>query len=196
MKKISPVLLFVFLVLFLSQIAYADEVDSLIQSLGDENERVREVAERKLVRIGEPAEKALIKALGSSNPLVRRHAGYALAQMGNPKAIESLVETMTTSGEKHEIEKAAKYLAKIGCEEAVPVLIDMLKNDNNEIQKQGKEGLIRIGKPAFEPVLKLLKHKDLTTRIAVIDVLGAMRDRRGVEFLIETMREDTATRIY
>lgn len=196
MKKISPVLLFVFLVLFLSQIAYADEVDSLIQSLGDENERVREVAERKLVRIGEPAEKALIKALGSSNPLVRRHAGYALAQMGNPKAIESLVVTMTTSGEKHEIEKAAKYLAKIGCEEAVPVLIDMLKNDNNEIQKQGKEGLIRIGKPAFEPVLKLLKHKDLTTRIAVIDVLGAMRDRRGVEFLIETMREDTATRIY
>lgn len=195
MKRFNIIYVIILPLVILGQSVYSSKLDSLIKSLGNENGEARESAEASLVKAGESAERSLVRALRSKDPIVRRHAGYALAQMGNPAAINSLLETMT-GDDKREAAKAAKLMARIRSEETIPILIDMLMDENPHFQRRSKQGLLAIGEPAVDPLIKLLKNRDPNIRSSAIEVLGSIGDKRVVPYLIEILEKDRAARIY
>jgi hypothetical protein len=64
----------------------AQDVDSLIEKLGDDDPRAREEAAREIVRIGKPALDALRKTEGSSDPEIAQRAAALIDQIDWPDA--------------------------------------------------------------------------------------------------------------
>ncbi len=143
-------------------------IEPLTAALEDFNAEVQAAAARALKAIREkestpvpvPAEvQELIDKLNSENPEERAGAAYELGQMG---------------------EKAAP---------AVPFLIEMLEGNARfdfagagRITTPGVEAacaLVKIGKPAVEPLIEALRHEDRRIRISAAAVLAETGDARA-----------------
>jgi len=152
----------------LGNIGDTKAVEPLIKALGDGklNVNVREAAARALGKIGDTrAVEPLIKALGDEENYVRWFAAEALGKIVDTKAVEPLINAL---GDKSVgVRKAAaEALVKLGWE---PV------NQENEIKlniaAQKWNELVKIGKPAVEPLIKALGDKSGSVREAAAEAL-------------------------
>ena len=87
---------------------------------------------------------------------------------------------------------AAEALGKIKDEGAVPELIKGLKNEKLEIRKIAAEVLMEIGEPAVPYLIEVLKNKDENwyLRRVAAEVLGGIGDKRAVPELIERFKDE------
>jgi len=92
----------------------AQDIESLIKQLGEEDESVRDNAVGALGDIGEPAVLALIQALKSEDKGVQHQAALALGSIGEPakKAVPVLIEALRDENGATRVH-AASALAQI-----------------------------------------------------------------------------------
>ncbi len=170
---------------------------------------------RELVRIGEPAVEPLIKVLGDEDGWDRYGEAEALGKIGDTKAVEPLIKLLDDESERVRI-IAAWGLDKIGNSRAVELLIKALEDDRSTVRsgaakilvnkgwkpsdekeqvayhiaKKYWEELVRIGKPAVEPLIKVLGDEDRWVRYGAAEALGKIGDAKAVEPLIKVLGDE------
>ncbi len=116
----------------------------LVKALADPDMGVRWCAGVALRR--HPSEKAvsaLVDVLASEEALSRRLAGDALVAVGKP-AVEQLLLVLRT-GEHPARREAARALAKIGDERAIPALYEALDENSALVEYWANHGLEKMG---------------------------------------------------
>ena len=171
-----------------------------------------ELAEDTLVRIGEPAIEPLIKALKSDNRHIRAGAAVALGKTGNARAVGPLMEALKDKDRKiegwaakglgligepaveplikvinedgYEFQLVARALGEIGDPRAIEPLIASLKRDNNLSNVFDViDALGKIGPPAVESLIGLLKNDNPFIKGMVITTLGYIKDKTAIDSL-------------
>lgn len=179
--------------------------DSAVESLGRIGEPAVEVLARtlsgesydmvrwQLVRaLGETrnpkALEPLIDALKDTDETVRRLAIEALAKIGEA-AIGPLIHSLRDRGERDIKYGAAVALGKIGNARAVEPLVEALRNEGPAVRQGAIFGLVDIGKPAVESVMRLynqtLKEDDTGARMGAVIVLANIADARALDVLTQ-----------
>jgi HEAT repeat protein len=114
------------------------KIAELIEKLGDDSYDVREEAQKKLEKIGEPARVALVKATKTHTDLeVRKRARKALE-----KQIAELIEKL--GDDSYEVrEETQKKLEKIG-EPARDALVKAKRHTDLEVRNRARRTLAAI----------------------------------------------------
>jgi HEAT repeat protein len=112
----------------------AEEIQKLVQQLGDDSFNVRELADDALREIGRPALPALRQALRSPDPEVRRRVRGILESVR--LSVENLIDGL--KDESEEVRKdAAQRLVRLGPDKAraaVPALAAALKDKDEAVR--------------------------------------------------------------
>ncbi len=166
--------------------------------LGDENEWVRINAADAIAAIGEDAIDAasdLVTLLDDESVLVRNAASRALASIGyyDPRAIEYFVNIIR-DGQYWEVYNAAQALEKFG-PDAVPPLVDILKNSGDHPREHAARALGLMGKnavPAIPALIDAMNNEAQYVGSKAITSLGQIcaRPDLSVPALISAMASE------
>ena len=152
----------------------ADQVETLIESLGDEDWSTRSSAAKALGQIGDVRSvEPLIELLGDENGYVRIRGAYTLAQIGDARAVEPLIELLRDDDWSVR-SSVAKTLGVMGDARAVEPLIELLRDDDATICSSAVDGLVKIGEPAVEPLILSLWDAEETVLQRVSHVLDTI----------------------
>jgi len=75
------------------------------------------------------------------------------------------------------------------CKKNINGLIQNLNSDNDEIRANAENALIRIGEPAIEPLIGILKDKENPVRVSAAKILGKIGNRSAIKPLIDCLTE-------
>src|SRR3989441_5863884 len=188
---------------------------ALIAALQDPNGNVQEVAVAILKDLSTPeAVGPLIGCLTSKNWIVRMHAAKALGNLGDERAIRHLIPLLMDPVKAVRVDAtdalsrigrpalatllaalrheewilrlhACESLGKIGAEEAVTPLCEVMLHDRDAaVRQDAAKAVGNIGHPAaFEALAKAVA--DLSVRPYAVDALGRLKDLRAVPLLID-----------
>ena len=116
----------------------------LVPFLNDPAPEVRQCAVLGLaVKADESATQPLIRALSDDDSMVGSLAANALVKLGSA-AVPSLIEVVKDSKQSARIH-ALRALAEIGDQRAIPVMMNVMKEDSVLLQHWAQEGLERLG---------------------------------------------------
>jgi HEAT repeat protein len=89
-------------------------------------------------------------------------------------------------------ESAAEVLGEMGDPGAVELLIPAFKGEKGfgDPQMKAKSALEKIGEPAVEPLIQVLKDEYKGVRKDAVEVLGKIGDARAVEPLIQALKDE------
>lgn len=151
-----------------------DAIPALIEALGDielewrVHGSYREFPKGSLSRasialhaIGADAVPALRSAVAAKDPRVRRHALVVLQKLSVPIAdLTSLLQARLTDSDATVRLVAAMHYWRITGEgkKAVPVLLEILRSNNSELQEVAAHVLASIGQPAGEAIPVLVEY--------------------------------------
>ncbi len=153
-----------------------------IRSLESSNSKVREKAVRNLARIGKPAVEPLIFALKYGTVHLKSDTLNSLTTVIKDKRFRNMA--MTTMAESKNLKTGAvRALGEIGDPGAITPLIELLKNPDTELAAGASDALVKIGKPAVEP---LIRNFDVNNDGFAI-TLGKIGDERAVDVLIKSL---------
>jgi HEAT repeat protein len=154
----------------------------LVESLRSERRGVRAKAATALGKVGAAGRDvapALIHALKDENIYVRSRAEAALEPIG-AEAAPAVIEALKNRHEDKSVRlKLARTLGKLRphAPEAVPVLIDALKDDDEEVRAAATEAIGRMGavaKDAVPTLVDLLQDDSRNVRWAAVIALGGI----------------------
>lgn len=158
-----------------------DNINRLIEILGDEDELVRIQASESLENIGEPAVEPLIAALDNPDKNIRRYSARVLGEIGDERAIEPLILNLSDVN-KWVRRETSGALSKMG-DPATDPLIELLEDSDWKVRGAAAWALGRIGnKKAVEPLIKsLLEDENGFVRSGAANALGNLEDERAVK---------------
>ena len=172
MKRTICMFLFLFMTLFAWQTAASNpvEIESLIKALKSKDPAVRDNASKSLTRIGAPAVPALITGLPEADRRVRLITVRILNQMGAE------------------------------AEESVPVLIELLRQENflvheytsfTNFRESVSETLANIGSAAVPQLIGVLSDTNKSVHYYAASALGRIGpEARDAVFLLIGMLDD------
>lgn len=140
-----------------------------------------------LGNLGAPAVGPLLALLKDSNAAVRMRAAEALGETADRRAVEPLVQALRDHDALVRIE-AAWALGKIKDPRAIEPLLTAWKNDPNLRWRAGG-ALGRIGAPAVEPLIALLRDGNPDVRSRAAEELAETGDPQAVEPLLSALRD-------
>ncbi|MFQ3610051.1 MAG: HEAT repeat domain-containing protein [Fimbriimonadales bacterium] len=146
---------------------------ALAQALSDPNLLVADSAAESLKLAGAPALGTLAESLRHPNPAVRRRAVVALGGVADARAVQLLTQALRDP--EPEVRRAsATALGEVQRPEAVPVLVGALRSADGGVVQNAIQSLVRIGKPAIEPLARLLSDPDEQVAYASASALSAI----------------------
>jgi HEAT repeat protein len=187
---------------------------ALIQALKDPNSNVQEAAVSILKDFPDASTvEPMIECLASKNWILRMHAVKALGQSTDERVVQALIPLLMDPVKAVRVDTtealarlgaaaltsllaalngdewilrlhACEALGKIGSEEAVPPLCELMLNDRDAaVRQDAAKALGGIGSPhALEPLSAALQ--DLEVRPFAVEALGKIKDARAVPTLI------------
>ncbi|MHB8625040.1 MAG: HEAT repeat domain-containing protein [Aggregatilineales bacterium] len=150
-------------------------------------------------RVDANAIEALSNLLFDSDPTVVARAALAIgATAPDLKDVISrfpvLLELLSTLAEEGwNTRTAVRALSRTGDPRAAAPLLHALTAEyapDPKLYEPVRDGLIRIGKPAFERLRESLNAENVYVRELVVDVLAELGDNRAVEPLIQVLQTD------
>lgn len=166
-------------------------VEPLIPILRDHRPGFRIAAAQALGAIGDGrAVEPLTITLKDSEGLVRMTAARALGEIKDPRAVEPLLGALKDRMSDVR-EEAAKALVELPDPRAVKSLIAALGDQSSDVQRQAIEALLRIGAPAFDPLLTAVQDPSEEVRRGAVQALGVFKDPRAVEPLIPALKDSS-----
>ena len=141
-----------------------------------------------LSAIGAPAVEPLIAALNDKGSRVRKNAALKLGMIGDVRAFEPLVAAL--NDKNAEVRGfAARALGILNDPRAVEPLIGALQDKDDSVGVDAAFALGRIGEPAVEPLIAMLKHRKRFVRQNALMALADTGDARAVEPLIAALED-------
>ncbi|MEJ2208252.1 MAG: HEAT repeat domain-containing protein [Anaerolineae bacterium] len=161
-----------------------DDMEDLIQDLGDRDVTTRKDARRMLQRLGRAATPALTEALKDPKEHVRWEAMQALRCIEDPRAAPALIQAMDDS-EPAVRWLAARALVALGRDALEPVLLELEQGTNDAWIRTGVHHVLHallekgaVDSEEVEPVLEALEN--LEPRVeAPVAAYHALRKLRG-----------------
>jgi len=173
----------------LAQLGDVGTIQTLIRTLTESQEELREAVVRALGKIGTPAIEPLIAALPHHDVGTALALADALSRIGQA-AIAPLIDAL--DGEGPEVRSAAiKALQRIGAP-AVPALTAALSDKRWHVRRRAAQILPTIGDDLIVmPLVAALEDEDKGVRAKAARALAEMGDGRAVEPLIRALRTDS-----
>jgi len=167
----------------LGKIGNPAAIEPLTDALLHDDWRLGRVVVRALSMMGEAAVRPLLSVLREGNDTARKGAVTALVLIGEPAV--RLLPGALTDGHFRVRAGAADALDRLNWspeegEETVNYLI----------AKERWGDLLLMGKPAVEPLIRVLNDRDDSIRRRTARVLGEMRDPRAVPALMDLLHDD------
>ena len=170
--------------------------EKLIDELNSGNAYIQSKAAESLGKTGdERAIEPLMRVLKRGNPDCRQAAAEALVKIGK-SAIEPLLFELESksSWTKDNIIKA---LIKTGINTEDPQIIKLhiaaFKYMDFDDRKKETEMLVKIGKPAVEPLITVLNDERSYVRESAAEALGMIGDANAEEALIAALKDKDPT---
>jgi HEAT repeat protein/beta-lactamase regulating signal transducer with metallopeptidase domain len=137
---------------------------------------------------------ALVGSLSDSNAEVREAAARSLGNLQEPRAVEALMNAMTTDTDAEVRRTAAWALGQIEDERAVPALIRALSDDRDvEVRRTAVWALGQIeDRSAVKALAAALRDADEEIRGQAVWALGQIEAPEAVEPLLPLLRDATA----
>jgi HEAT repeat protein len=143
----------------------------------------------------------LIRQLETGDPEVATDAAFALRHFNDPQAIHALIQVAGNKNISIDVREAAvKSLGDIGNPNAVDTLIQILEDSSDEetVRIDAAIALGQLGDTkAIDPLVRTLKDewkwRVSRLREAIAESLGAFRDQRVIDALIEALGSDYNT---
>lgn len=158
-------------------------LEQLISALRDKDENVRARAAEALAIVGPPGAELLISAfLKDEDNDIREVAAEALGELGDPNFRFSCCKIWGL----HKV--IIKALGELGDPRAVGTLIFALGDKDFYTRLAAKDALVKIGLPAVEPLLSVLKVADSEMRRFAEEAIVKI-GLPAVEALISTLRD-------
>ncbi len=174
-------------------------IQALAGALKDSDSNVRDSTQQALGIVGKPAIGTLIGFLQDSDEDVQKRVGDVLTQIGHP-AVASLLDALKQSpsvqARRHALALIAKISGATDSREAVPGMIEALKDADASV----RTGAIAFlgGIKANEAVDTLRRmvtgDSDATVRASAAEALGKIGNKEAVPSLIEAL-SDPDTRV-
>lgn len=167
-------------------------IEPLVKALEDEDSVVKLEAIEALGKMGEQAFSPLVQALKHEDLNIRREAARNLGERKDVRAVEPLMRALLDEyGSVRYV--AIEALGEIGDAKAVELLIQLpLGYDYEDERKAAVEALVKIGKPAVEPLIQALKNENAYIRSGASECLGKIKDSKAVEPLIQVLKDEVA----
>lgn len=195
-----------FIIDILGSIGGHETLPLLLDALKDDDDNVRASAIEYLGRLKEPkVVDALIEVVKSGDTWTAYPAVLALGKIGNKKAIPCLIEALKT---RTLIEPALKSLAKFSEADTLEHIIPFIDDRRRSVQEEAIKAIelfyqngideefivkglkTQFGDTAYELILPHTKSKNPQVKSAAILILGILKDRNILPFLLE-LSEDT-----
>jgi HEAT repeat protein/energy-coupling factor transporter ATP-binding protein EcfA2 len=161
---------------------------SLLSSLADTNENVKDRAAQALQELGEDAIPRLIAAIDDTNATVRYNALMELARLGDV-VIPHLNIAISDPNESVR-SNATLALTQLDDANVVDPLITVLSDKNAILRRMAAEALGRMGDARATPPLRAaLLDTDSEVRSSVASALGQLRDMQAVDPLIKSLND-------
>lgn len=106
--------------------------------------------------------------------------------------IQELIKAVDRADSANRLTDAVRDLAEVGAIAAIPTLIEALGYNNPGAAVAAVDGLVAIGKPAVELILKQLDGYNYGARAWALRALAGIGDPRGLDLLLETAEKDFA----
>jgi HEAT repeat protein len=117
---------------------------------------------------------------------------WTMGKRGDPAAIPAL-SAVAGTGEKSVRIAAIKAMPQIGHASTVPVLNDLLGDNDGEILKAAREALAAIpGDEADAAVMAMLNNTETASRLMALELIGRRRMTASVPALLKTAAEPDA----
>ncbi|MEU4447583.1 HEAT repeat domain-containing protein [Actinosynnema sp. NPDC050801] len=154
--------------------------DPLVDALRDPDPRLRAAAAEVLAEVD--ATTGLVRALGDDDVDVRWRAAEVLAARGgDPGAVPALLTALV---DDHPAVRRAAARALGGHADATTGLVTALADVDAEVAEQAARSLARIGEPAVDPLIPVLKSDDpLVVRTRAAKALAASGSK-GITVLL------------
>ncbi|MCP4157841.1 MAG: HEAT repeat domain-containing protein [bacterium] len=206
--KAFMIVFFVFYSFNTFECTHSRSVLGLINELGSENVSLKVDAHEGLLKIGEPAVSSLVYAIKHKNRRVAHGAESVLFHIGNP-AVEPLIKVLNDTDIESRI-RVVTLLGKLKTPKAVVPLLNLLNQLEPGVTKSGSHSRINriltrkviwaLGEikeiHSVESLISLLRssrrifnENDFKTRIAVIQALEKIEDKRRMQPLIDGLKD-------
>jgi hypothetical protein len=180
--------------LILNQLG-GEVVDTVIRRfVAARNQFARKSLATALLRIGPPAVPSLIEMLKASRWQVVRTAVTILGEMGSRDAVRGLTLTAYHIDTRVRME-TIRSLAKIGGREATAELVNLLRDNNQDIRKQviAWMGNTR-NHMALDPLIQLIRMRDVLGKTLDIKkeallAIGRIGDREALDPLFRLVKK-------
>ena len=132
----------------------------------------------------------LTQSLKEGNWYFRSTIAEILGKIGDERAVEPLIEALKNEN-RYVRSGAVMALGKIGDLRAIEPLIRVTSGDkDSHIREEAAEALVRIGKPAVEPLIQALKAEKTDARLSAAVALAKIGDARAEEHLIRALKDE------
>ncbi len=140
------------------------DINSLIQDLGNKDDKVADSAQETLEKLGELVIPSLVQSLGNESLRIRGRAGWALVHIGKV-VVNPVIEALNS--ENPEVRFYAVFvLQMLSDERAIEPLIKVLKEDKNKKVRSGASFALHAMKDprVKEPLKQYGKERGITFR--------------------------------
>lgn len=135
----------------------------------------------------------LVKELWSENPQHRIFAAVDLEAY--PQAVKPLEERLKVEQDNGVKNAIINTLLKIGTDEALNALLDLLKSDDAYLRNQAIEVLAGMSSRVEEHLKRLLQSEDPDLRIFAINVMSSFKNPEVIEWLKQLIQVEENPRV-
>jgi HEAT repeat protein len=172
-------------------------VDPLMELLKkEEDQQVRENAVMALGMLGDKkAVDIMIQLLEDENKNIRKNAITSLGVFKDKKAVKPLSKILDTEEDVNIRRLIVVTIGEIGDVTGVDALVGALKDSDETIRENAARYLIRIGKPAIEKLISVLKDKDTDPivkkhAVTIVGKVSKKGDKRVLNVMLAALEDE------
>ena len=193
-KKFIKIILIILVVLMCiaqaTKLSQKFHIDEKINILKGPVCKKRDFAIKSLVRMGERAVNPLLLALKYDQTTVQSGFLNTFIRIFPQKNLKKLEAQLREEKENMQA-GVCEVLGKIGDKRAINPIVELLKTTKSKtVINEASTALGKMGTPAVQPLIELLKNKDWLVRNGAIKALGMIKSPDAVKALIGMMGEE------
>ncbi|WPX09351.1 HEAT repeat domain-containing protein [Anaerocellum danielii] len=134
--------------------------------------------------------KELIEMLNSNDYVVQKEAIENASKFNEPEVIDRLIELFINTNNRMIEEHITEALKQMGGSYTVEKLLKLLNHEEARVRVFAFEVLCKIGNENIQAIIQEAENPDKNVRKFIVDILGALKDKQGVDVLLKRLSDD------